>query len=263
MIFLRKQHFSVMRLHRNSSTLPSPNDRFYSDIKICLVLGGSAKWEIEGRRFDVQKGDVVFLNIGQTRRFLSFGDTGFDLCVFSFPRNAFSELQHYIFFRDCAKKNPLQHPALSLILNEILRFWESGSPLRYDWATAKFTEFFIRAEQLENFTFESISLKNLEILNRMDQIDADIANGLSLSAIAKSAGLSESAFSRQFAAAAGISFKQYAMEKKVQRALYLLNNTDLKIIDIAAECGFQSISGFYDTFRKLLGTTPNKIRSER
>lgn len=261
MILLHKHNFSVFRFHRDPCSLPSPNDRFYSDIKICLVLGGSAVWEIEGRSFQVQKGDVVFLNIGQKRRFLSFGEAGLELCIFSLARSAFSKLHHYFFFEDCAKKNKLQHPSLSPILREILDFWTSGAELRYEWASAKFTEFFIRAELLENFTLDSISLRNLEMLNRMDQIDERIAKGSPLREIANAAGLSESTFSRQFAAATGTNFKQYAMEKKVQRAVQLLKNTDLKIIDISAECGFQSISGFYDTFHKLLGTTPNKIRS--
>lgn len=262
MIILNKHTFSVSRFHRDVFSRPSSNDKFYSDIKLCLVLGGSAKWEVGDSSFHVQKGDIVFLNIGQKRRFLCFGDDGFDLCIFTFPRSVFSDLQHYIFFRDCAKKNPLRHSSLSHILQEILEFWDSASPLRYQWASAKFTEFFIRAELLTHFDPGCISPRNLEILKQMDQIDAFISGGKTLREIANAAGLSESAFSRRFSAAVGISFKQYAMEKKVQRALELLNNTDLKIIDIAAECGFQSISGFYDTFRKHLGTTPNKLRTE-
>ena len=262
MILLNKHNFSVFRFHRDPSSLPSSNDRLYSDIKICLVLGGSAVWEIEGRTFGVQPGDVVFLNIGQKRRFLSFGKAGLELCIFSLARSAFSKLHHYIFFRDHARKNCLQQPSLSRILRELLDVWDTGAALRYEWASAKLTEFFIQAELLENFTLDTVSLKNLEILGKMDQIDESIAKGLSLREIAGAAGLSESAFSRRFVAATGTNFKQYAMEKKVQRAVQLLKNTDLKIIDISAECGFQSISGFYDTFQKLLGTTPNKIRSE-
>ncbi len=237
-------------------------DQLKFDIKICLVLDGLAKWEIEGRSFLAQKGDIVFLNMGQKRRFLSFGEAGLDLCVFTFTRSAFSKVHHYIFFRDCARKQILQHPALSRILESLLEVWSTGHPLKYEWATAKFTEFFISAELTTDFKPEAVSKKNLDILNRMDEIDENIEKGLHLREISQSAGLSESTFSRQFAAATGIHFKQYVMEKKVQRALWLLNNTDWKIIDICQECGFQSVSGFYDTFRKVLGTTPNKIRSE-
>lgn len=261
MILLSKQNFRLERFHRDPSHTPAKNDWFYSDIKICLVLEGFAKWVIEGKTLDVKKGDIVFLNIGQMRRFISFGKEGFDLCIFSFSRSAFSDLRHYLFFKDYAKKNPLPCASLEAILLEILDFWETGSSLRYEWATAKFTEFFIRAERLLGFTPEGVSARSREIFQQMDQIDASILKGISLREIANAVGLSESAFSRRFSSVVGIHFKQYAMEKKIQYALELLENTDRKTIDIAAECGFQSISGFYDTFRKLLGTTPNKIRS--
>ena len=56
-----------------------------------------------------------------------------------------------------------------------------------------------------------------------------------------------------------MSFKKYVMSKKIERAVYLLKTTDSKVIDIAFACGFNSISGFYDTFKKVTGTTPSKI----
>lgn len=263
MILLNKHNFSLYRFHRDHHSPLSPNDHFYSDIRICLVLRGSATWEIEDRQFTVQAGDVVFLNIGQKRRFLSVGAEGLDLCIFQFARSAFSEPCHYIFFKDWAKKNPISQPTLSAVLEALLEVWNTGHPLRYEWASAKFTEFFIQAERLTDFTLETISQRNLEILGNMDRLDESILEGVSLFEIAKAFGLSESAFSRRFFAATGIHFKQYAMEKKMQRALHFLHNTDMKTIDIAAECGFQSVSGFYSTFRKLLGTTPNQIRSRQ
>ena len=71
--------------------------------------------------------------------------------------------------------------------------------------------------------------------------------------------MTESSFSRRFSAVNGISFKQYVIEKKIQRAIFLLQTTNRKVIDIASECGFDSISGFYDSFKRITGTTPNKF----
>lgn len=51
------------------------------------------------------------------------------------------------------------------------------------------------------------------------------------------------------------------MTKKTAYAIYLLENTDKCVTDIAYECGFSSISGFYDTFKKVTGRTPNRISS--
>ena len=262
LILLNKRNFSVYKFHRDSHSTPSLNDRFYTDLKLCFVLDGSVTWEIENRIYKVETGDVVFLNIGQRRRFLSYGEKGLTLCTFNFARSAFSQPRHALFFQEMAGKNPVLSSPLGGILKEILEFWDAHDPLRYEWATAKFTEFFIRGEQLTHFAPKAVSKRDLEILEKMDEIESAVLKGAGLREISAGAGLSESAFSRRFAAVMGMQFKQYAMEKKIQRSLELLEKTDMKTIDIAAECGFQSISGFYDTFRKLLGTTPNKIRSD-
>ena len=50
------------------------------------------------------------------------------------------------------------------------------------------------------------------------------------------------------------------MEKKTKHAIKLMNTTNLKVIDIALESGFDSISGFYDAFKKITGTTPKNFK---
>ena len=119
----------------------------------------------------------------------------------------------------------------------------------------------IKAEREAGYS-AALDKSGLDLLLQMDEIDMDIAAGLRLREIAQKAGLSESAFSRRFAAVNGISFKQYSIEKKLQRAILLLKTTDLKMIDIAAESGFESVSGFYDAFKKKTGTTPNQFLNE-
>ena len=59
----------------------------------------------------------------------------------------------------------------------------------------------------------------------------------------------------------GISYKQYVISKKIDRAIFLLKTTNMKIVDIALDCGFDSVSGFYDAFKRKTGTTPNEFTS--
>ena len=56
-----------------------------------------------------------------------------------------------------------------------------------------------------------------------------------------------------------MTFKDYVTTRKIEHAINLLNTTDMNVVDVAYECGFSSISGFYDAFKKVTGTTPNKI----
>ena len=123
----------------------------------------------------------------------------------------------------------------------------------------KYTLFFIKAEIAAKDPFDPISQKDREMLEYIDYIDAHITSRINLSAVAQKAGMTESAFSRRFSAVNGISFKQYLMEKKIQRAIRLLQTTDRKMVDIALDCGFDSVSGFYNAFKKKTGTTPHKF----
>ncbi len=261
MIVVNKSNFSVSTVKKLYGSASAPKSTFYADFKICLALEGEAVWEIEERSHLIQPGDIVFLKIGQARHFTSFGKNGFKLCAFILTRNAFSGLHHFMYFLECIKRqeNVIRNSSLSSILRDIYEEWEQNSHLRYELASAKLTEFFIKAEKTSNDPFVQVSQREYEMLELMDYIDSNITKGISLSAVAKKAGMTESSFSRRFSAINGISFKKYVVKKKIQRAIHLLQTTDQKMIDIALDSGFDSVSGFYDAFKKQTGTTPSKF----
>jgi AraC-like DNA-binding protein len=62
----------------------------------------------------------------------------------------------------------------------------------------------------------------------------------------------------------GRSFTQHLLEKRLERAMMLLQDPqrlDLKISDIALEAGFSDISHFSRTFRRNYGETPSAARA--
>lgn len=258
MIILNEDNFAVSTMQKSSTDVSAPKSTFYADFKICLALEGEAVWEIENRSYTITPGDIIFLNIGQKRTFTAFGKDGFQLCVFTLNRNAFSGLHHFMYFLERVKsqENRIQSQTLSLLLKEIYEEWQGTAPFSYELASAKLTEFFVKAERADAYSFHPV---DYEMLGFMDYMDANITKGVTLSAVAKKAGLSESAFSRRFSALNGISFKQYVVEKRIQLAIELLQTTNRKMIDIALDSGFDSISGFYAAFKKKTGTTPNKF----
>lgn len=261
MIVVNKSNFSVCTVQKLYGSASAPKNTFYADFKICLALEGEAVWEIEERSYLIQPGDIVFLKIGQARHFTSYGKNGFKLCTFILTRNAFSGVHHFMYLLECIKRqeNVIKNSSLSSILRDIYEEWEQNSHLRYELASAKLTEFFIKAEKASNDPFVQVSQSQYEMLELMDYIDSNITRGISLSAVAKKAGMTESSFSRRFSAINGISFKKYVVKKKIQRAIHLLQTTNQKMIDIALDSGFDSVSGFYDAFKKQTGTTPSKF----
>lgn len=60
----------------------------------------------------------------------------------------------------------------------------------------------------------------------------------------------------------GFNFNGYILEKRMQAAEDYLLNTNLKIKDISAACGYQNQEHFIRTFKKYYGTTPVLYRNQ-
>ncbi|MBR2634761.1 MAG: helix-turn-helix domain-containing protein [Clostridia bacterium] len=261
MIIVHNGNFSLRFLKKEPTSPFVPKSAFYGDFRICLVLEGEAVWEIEEKAHRIRKEDMILLAPHQKRQLLSVGEGGLRLCVFKLSRNAFSAIHHFLFFLECVnnQKSVIHSEILSDLLREILLEWEEESPLRYEMASAKLTEFFIKAERLLNYRSRPMKKEQRALLDLMDYIDENVTRGISLRGAAERIGLSESTLSRRFFAFNGITFQQYVTEKKIQHAISLLESSSMKMIDIALESGFESVSGFYDAFKRKTGSTPNRF----
>jgi AraC family transcriptional regulator len=92
-------------------------------------------------------------------------------------------------------------------------------------------------------------------------IDDHLAQDLSLTDVARAAGLSVSHCSALFRAAMGVPIHQYVLRRKVERAMWLLRESRLPISQVALETGFAHQSHLALHMRRILGTTPKKLRS--
>ena len=253
-----KNNFSIWTLRKEKDSYSAPESTYYGEFRICLVIEGSAVWIIENRPYLVKQGDIIFLNVGQKRRFTSFGQDGIKLGVCSLTRNAFNGWHHFKFFVEVARKrNIITNEKLAGVLKEIYSMWDALSPLEYEFASAKLTEFFIKAETYLNFEINTQT--DYQIWELMDYIDKNITKGITLVSVSEKAGISESSFSRRFVKTNGVTFKQYVIAKKVDRAIHLLHTANMKMIDVAFESGFESVSGFYTAFEKITGISPGKF----
>ncbi len=85
----------------------------------------------------------------------------------------------------------------------------------------------------------------------------DASHGrVSLSDMARHAGLSVSRFCHLFRAATGVPPSRCAMRLRMQRAQVLLADSSASLKEIAAQVGFDDESHFARAFRKLFGFNP-------
>ena len=82
----------------------------------------------------------------------------------------------------------------------------------------------------------------------------------SLARLASQASMSVSHFSRMFRKATGRSPSQYFIHIRMETARQLLLESDLSIVNIALEVGYNSPSHFAQVFRRHAGATPREYR---
>ena len=82
----------------------------------------------------------------------------------------------------------------------------------------------------------------------------------SVTALAKQAGLSRSQFSRHLTAAVRTSPEQFLIQARVDRAKYLLRETDMTIGQIADALGYRDAYYFSRQFARVTGMTASAFR---
>lgn len=83
---------------------------------------------------------------------------------------------------------------------------------------------------------------------------------LGIPAIARELRVSRVHVMRQFHKITGMSVLDYITQCRVSCAQRLLATTDMKLLDIAAESGFNSPARFYPCFKRLVGQSPARYR---
>jgi AraC-like DNA-binding protein len=84
---------------------------------------------------------------------------------------------------------------------------------------------------------------------------------LSLTEVAKFSNISGNHLSEKFKEVTGVNFVDYISRIRVGKARDLLQNSNLRISEIAFAVGFQSLSQFNRVFKKLTRKSPTQFRT--
>ncbi len=83
---------------------------------------------------------------------------------------------------------------------------------------------------------------------------------VNLNEIASLVHMAPASACRFFKSSTGMTIFEYLNKLKIDLACNLLMNTELNIVDISYDCGFNNLSHFNKQFRKFLGKTPSEFR---
>ncbi|GAA6618525.1 helix-turn-helix domain-containing protein [Scytonema sp. NUACC26] len=112
-------------------------------------------------------------------------------------------------------------------------------------------------------TLNSGKLSVRQLTKLRDFIAAKGTQNISIGDMAKIVGYSPVHFSRIFKKTTGQTPLKYLIHHRINQAKYLLEKTELPIIEIAYRVGFNSHAYFSTQFRQITGTTPQNYRTGR
>jgi AraC-like DNA-binding protein len=102
---------------------------------------------------------------------------------------------------------------------------------------------------------------NRRMLRARDAMDRSYAQPLNVAALARMVHVSEAHFIRTFRATFGETPHRYLQRRRVERAMFLLRQTDRSVTEISIDVGFLSLGTFSRTFREIVGESPSEFRS--
>lgn len=118
------------------------------------------------------------------------------------------------------------------------------------------------ATQIAQLTFRDRNrAEPVEIWKARKFIHEHSDEELSLTKVAKFVNVSANHLSEKFKHVTGVNFVDYVARARTDKARGLLQNSTLRISEIAFAVGFQSLSQFNRVFKKLTRQSPTQFRA--
>jgi AraC-like DNA-binding protein len=102
---------------------------------------------------------------------------------------------------------------------------------------------------------------NRRMLRARDAIDRAYASPLDITLLSQVANVSEAHFIRTFKTTFGETPHRYLQRRRVERAMFLLRESERSVTDVCFDVGFASLGTFSRMFRDIVKVTPSEYRA--
>lgn len=153
-------------------------------------------------------------------------------------------------------ENESQYDELNEELDLLLRKKGHLSKQRiYDWAKKNIAILKFRA-------LDNIEDSHNQIVAKVRTfIQKHLSEGISIQDVADHVGMHPVYLSKVYKTVTDETIGDFIYQFRMERAVQLLKNTDLKVAEISSQLGFHSVPHFIKIFKTELGTTPQDFRT--
>ncbi|NLZ89043.1 MAG: AraC family transcriptional regulator [Clostridiales bacterium] len=262
---------AVMHLRHGATNLHA-----HDCYEIVLVQEGSCLHETGGRTVLLMAGDLFIIRPGDMHRYISNHDIALFNCLFTLSAlgEAGQELRRtaggarlFASQSDYLDRVHLSLPGRMAMTRRLEGMMAVMKERAEGWQVQLRAELTLLAVQCARLFAELTQADGDKRLylgyvsKALQYIDAHHADDLSISEIARQAGVSPDYFTRQFRQVTGITPIEYLCRYRLARAMALLRRGEA-VQAAAGAAGFRSLSHFSREFKRHIGTTPSGYRKE-
>lgn len=232
---------------------------WHENIEIVLIVDGEGAFQYSSDKPTVKRGDIIVINSGVIHR--PSPDIEFYYLIIDesfFRENGFSvsELEFERLIRDDECKS------LFLSVKDKMSEYKSGRrhPAELRESVLSLIIHLYNNHLRKNEKREhSVSSEAGCVKSALAYINETYTEGISLSDIAAACGVTSSHLSRAFKQQTGQTVITYVNILRCKRAAISISE-GTSITEAAIECGFESLSYFSRTYKRVIGYAPSEIK---
>ena len=238
---------------------------WHRSIEIFAVRQGQLDFFLNEKKYVLAAGDFVLVNSNEVHAI--HAPLPNETIVLQIPLGVFADYyteEQFIWFSHSERTYDEQVACLIFRMYKVYRMQTDG----YDFEILSmfYQLLHILVKKYRKLDVQDELLKSNQQLNRLGMITSYLKDhymeDISLGKLAGIFGYSPSYLSKMFARYAGINYKDYLQNIRLEHAVKDLENTDKQIVDIAFDHGFANSKAFTNLFRKRYGMLTSEYRKQ-
>lgn len=249
-------------------------------VELVYVLSGKMENYVDDRKYELTKGDILFVNYNQVHRYIAQTDLHFVNLLLK-PEFMSKKLMNskniyeifYLFMSGEMEDIENNQPSIKLAGKEMIMM-ERIIDNCIDEFQEKRKGYLNILQGYMQIIFNMI-IRNMEqqhdsvkrikpaLNDIIKYIDEHYNQKLTVETLAEQCFYNTSYFSRVFRECYGKSCTTYIKEKRLEEAMKLLEKTDVPVEEIIRRVGYNDKSLFYRQLKKFAGITPSELRTKQ
>lgn len=225
----------------------------HSFFEIELIIMDEMECIVNGKKYYMKQGEMIFLKPGDVHELKSINNKKVCVITVAFESNTFLgkfdlfKIQNVTWrvneniqnlFYELFKERDINDEYTNLMLYDILEH--------------------IIVFILRNSSVSQSKKSERGITFALGYIRENFSEQVTLEEISNQCGYSVAHFSKKFKSVTGKTFVEYLNDVRLNYAVNILSNSNVRITDLAFDCGFGSVRNFNREFRKKYGCSPNE-----